>query len=276
MTVREALARARARLAASGLEASPREASLLLGHLLGRGEAQLLARDEEELPPPVAERFAALLARRLRGEPVAYLLGRREFWGRELAVDARVLVPRPETEHLVEAALALAPRLPPVPRILDLGTGSGCLAVTLALELPGSRVVASDRSAGALALARSNARQLGARVAFVAADWARPLDAAAFDLLVSNPPYLDPADAVPREVTDWEPPGALWGGAGGLAAIAELLRSLAALRPGTPVLLELGAGQRARLAAAAAAAGWSFAGSRADLAGIPRVAEVRR
>jgi release factor glutamine methyltransferase len=224
----------------------------------------------------VAERFAALLDRRLRGEPVAYLLGRREFWGREFAVDARVLVPRPETEHLVEAALALGPRLPPAPRILDLGTGSGCLAVTLSLELTGSRVVACDRSAAALALARRNARQLGARVAFVAADWARPLAAARFDLLVSNPPYLDPGGEVSREVADWEPPAALWGGEAGLAEYGRLLASVAAARPATPLLVEIGAGQGEALAALAGGLGWRVADSRPDLAGIERVLTLVR
>ena len=276
MTIREALARARARLGASDLGASPREAALLLGHLLGRGEAQLLARDDEPLPAPVAARFAALLERRLRGEPVAYLLGRREFWGREFAVDDRVLVPRPETEHLVEAALALAPRLPPAPRLLDLGTGSGCIAVTLALELPEGLVVACDRSPAALAVARRNARQLGGRVAFVAADWARPLDASRFDLLVSNPPYLVPGAPIPRDVGEWEPPGALWGGEAGLAGYGALLASVATARPGTPLLVEIGAGQGAALAALARELGWEAVETRRDLAGLERVVTLVR
>ena len=276
MTIREALARARVRLAASELATSPREAYLLLGQLLGRGEAQLLARDDEPLPAPLAERFAALLERRLRGEPVAYLLGRREFWGREFMVDGRVLVPRPETEHLVEAALALAARLPPAPRLLDLGTGSGCIAVTLALELPGSRVVASDRSTAALAVARRNARQLGGRVAFVAADWARPLDVSRFDLLVSNPPYLDPGAPVPRDVRDWEPPGALWGGEAGLAEYRALIVALATARPATPLLVEIGAGQGAGLAALGRELGWRVVETRRDLAGIERVVTLVR
>lgn len=274
MTVRELLAPARSRLAAAPFAASPREALLLLGAVMGWSEAQVLARDGAEVPPEHATAFAELLERRLRGEPVAYLLGRREFWGRSFAVDGRVLVPRPETEHLVEEALELA--LPAHPQVLDLGTGSGCLAVTLALELPGSRVVAVDRSAGALAVARRNAAALGAGVAFAAGDWATALDVTGVDLVVSNPPYLDPAEPVVAEVTDWEPASALWGGAGGLAAVAALLGSLDRLRGGIPVLLEIGAGQLPRLATLAAAAGWRLDGSRADLAGIPRVAVLRR
>ncbi|HEV8630116.1 MAG TPA: peptide chain release factor N(5)-glutamine methyltransferase, partial [Thermoanaerobaculia bacterium] len=249
---------------------------LLLGRLLGRGEAQLLARDDEQVAAPVVAAFEALLARRLAGESVAYLLGEKEFWGRSFAVDARVLVPRPESEHLVEAALALAPTLPARPRILDLGVGSGCLAVTLALELPGSRVVATDRSPAALAVAAFNARALGARVALLAADWAAPLGVDTFDLLLSNPPYLDPEGDVAPEVARWEPAAALWAGAGGLDAYRALLTRLAAARPGIPLLLEIGANQRAPLSALAAGEGWDVAAVRRDLAGIERVVELRR
>jgi release factor glutamine methyltransferase len=273
MRVRDLLAPARARLAAAPFAPSPREARLLLGAVLGWSEAQVLARDDAEVPEAAAAAFAGLLERRLGGEPVAYLLGRREFWGRTFTVDSRVLVPRPETEHLVEAALALP--LPPLPRILDLGTGSGCLAVTLALEIPGSRVMAVDRSPAALAVARHNASELGAHVGLLAGDWTQALTVTAVDLVVSNPPYLDPAEPIPSEVTAWEPPQALWGGAGGLTVIAELLATLGALRRGTPLLLEIGAGQLSPLQDLAAAAGWTLAASRADLAGIPRVVELR-
>lgn len=217
-----------------------------------------------------------MLGRRLAGEPVAYLVGSREFWGRRFAVDARVLVPRPETEHLVEAALALAPSLPARPRVLDLGTGSGCLAVTLARELSGSRVVATDRSPAALAVAAANATALGARIGLLAADWAAPIPAASFDLIVSNPPYLDPAGEVAPEVARWEPAGALWAGAGGLAAYGELLRSLAGARRDTPLLLEVGQGQADAIEGVAATAGWRMASVREDLAGISRVVELRR
>jgi release factor glutamine methyltransferase len=275
LTIRDLLADARRRLAAAPF-ATSREAHLLLGHALGVGEASLLARDEREVPAEEARRFEELLARRLAGEPVAYLLGNKEFWGRPFAVDARVLVPRPETEHLVEAALALAGELPARPRILDLGTGSGCLATTLALELPRSRIVATDRSRAALALARRNARALGARVALLAADWSAPLLVTAFDLVVSNPPYLDPAGPVEPAVARWEPAAALWAGPGGLDAYRALLSGLAGARPGTPLLLEIGLGQARSLADAAAEHGWRLAAVRPDLAGIERVAELRR
>ena len=256
--------------------ASPREAHLLLGQVLGLGEASLLARDDAELSDDDAARFAALLERRLAGEPIAYLVGSKEFFGRPFAVDRRVLVPRPETEHIVEAVLELAESLPPLPRVLDLGTGSGCIAVTLALELSASRVTATDRSQAALAVARANAHALGARVDFLAAEWAGPLRVESFDLLVSNPPYLDPRGPVMPEVAAWEPPSALWAGPDGLDAYRELLIGLAAARPGTPLLLEIGVGQAAPLAELAAITGWRIATVHRDLAGIERVVELRR
>lgn len=244
--------------------------------MLGLGEASLLARDDMEVGEEDAARIAMLIERRLAGEPVAYLIASKEFFGRPFAVDHRVLVPRPETEHLVEAALALAKALPPRPQILDVGTGSGCIAVTLALELPASHVTATDRSPAALAVAQGNANALGAHVDFVAADWASTLRSECFDLVVSNPPYLDPAGPVMPEVAAWEPAPALWAGTGGLDAYRELLDGLAGTRAGTPLLLEIGLGQGAPLAHLAVEAGWRLAAVHRDLAGIERVIELRR
>jgi len=194
-TIDQLLAEARPRLAATSFGAPAREASLLLGRVLGLSEAQILAHGEREVPDEAAERFRHLLERRLTGEPTAYLFGEREFYGRSFQVDPRVLIPRPETEHLVEAALTEP--LPDRPWILDVGTGSGILAVTLALESPEARVVATDVSPGALAVALANARHLGVRdrVFPVGADLARGLDLGRFDLVVSNPPYIDWSDA---------------------------------------------------------------------------------
>jgi len=275
-TVRDLLADARARLAAAPFQPPLREAALLLGRVLDLSEAQVLARDEHEVTPEAAERFGRLLARRLTGEPVAYLFGEREFFGRVFHVDRRVLIPRPETEHAVEEALATP--LPPSPRILDIGTGSGILAVTLALEIPGARLVATDLSPGALAVAAGNARRLGARVSLIGADLARGLDLGRFDLVVSNPPYIDRADApsLSPEVCDFEPHLALFAPGSGDSVLARLFTELAALRPGVRLILEIGYGQLESARRQAAAAGWLFLGARDDYAGIPRVLTLQR
>lgn len=272
----DAVAGARDRLAAGGIPHPAREARLLLAHVLRVDEARILARPERPLDRAEEESFAALVARRAAGEPSAYLLGRREFYGRTFAVDGRVLVPRPETEHLVEAALALD--LPNAPRILDVGTGSGCVAVTLALELPGARVVATDRSAAALAVARLNAATLAPTVLLVAADLAGGLDPAAFDLVVSNPPYIAASEvpALPIDVRDHEPRAALVPGPTGLEAYERLLLQLRDLRPGTPLAVEVGAGQAGAVAALFEAGGFRHQRTIQDYAGIPRVVIGRR
>ena len=252
-----------------------REAARLAGHVLGLDEAQIRARDEQPVAEPEAERFRALVTRRVRGEPMAYLVGRREFWGRDFVVDRRVLVPRPETEHLVEAALDLD--LPAAPQILDLGTGSGCLAITLALEKPDSRVVATDRSPAALAVCALNARRLGARVRCLAADLTAPLVLEGFDLVVSNPPYIDPAATLSPEVRDHEPGMALFADDRGRDMLRRLLDTAAALRPGVVMLLEIGHDQGEWLRSAVAQRphlGWRRI--HRDLAGIERTAEIER
>lgn len=277
-TVGQLLAAARPRLAATPFGASPREALLLLGRVLGRSEAQVLARPEAEVADEAERRFLALLERRLTGEPVAYLLGEKEFYGRLFSVDPRVLVPRPETEHLVEAALA-AP-LPPSPWLLDVGTGSGCLAVTLALEIPGAHVVAADLSPAALAVAAKNARRhgVGGRVHLAGLDLARGIELTRFDLVVSNPPYVDLSEApsLSPEVCNFEPHLALFSPGRGDAVLARLIREARGVRAGVRLALEIGLGQLEAVTAAAAAAGFAVSGVRHDLAGIPRVVELRR
>lgn len=269
---------ARRRLAAAPFGPPGREALLLMGRVLGLSEAQVLARGERVLNAAEAARFEALLARRLTGEPFAYLTGEREFYGRPFAVDRRVLIPRPETEHLVEAALVLA--LPPAPRILDVGTGSGCIAVTLALEIPAARLVASDRSSGALAVAAANSRRhrVAGRVALLAADLYAGIDLGRFDLVVSNPPYVDPATAgeLSPEVTGFEPHGALFAADQGAALLTDLIQGAARLRPGVSLLLEIGRGQLATVRHAAAAAGLTVAAVVDDYAGVPRVVRLVR
>jgi len=264
------------RLAATAFRPPRREALLLLGRVLGWTEAQVLARGDRFVPSDAETRFRGLLERRLAGEPVAYLLGEREFYGRTFRVDDRVLIPRPETEHLVEEALTLP--LPPRPRVLDVGTGSGCLAVTLALEIPSARVVATDLSPGALAVASANARLLGSKVTLVATDLAAGLRLAHFDLVVSNPPYIgrDEEAALSPEVRSFEPHLALFADGGGEAVIGRLLELGRALRPGVHMAFEIGYGQLERVLHRVGAAPFSVVGIREDLAGIPRVLVLRR
>jgi release factor glutamine methyltransferase len=263
---------ARRRLARTSFEAPRREAALLLGSVLGLTEAQVLARGNEVVPAEARGRFQDLLGRRLQGEPVAYLLGEREFYGRPFFVDPRVLIPRPETEHLVEAVLEEG--LGTAPRILDVGTGSGCIAVTLALELPAARLTATDVSFGALAVARANALRHGVagRVRLLLLDGVRGLDLAAFDLVASNPPYVSPEDeeSLSVEVRAFEPRRALFAAAGGLEVLRRLLDGARTLRPEASMAVEIGFGQLGPLRDEAEARGLTIRRVVADYAGIPR------
>lgn len=294
-TIGELVAEAKARLRAAPFAPPPREAHLLLGHVLGLGEAHLLAHSGDAVPEAAAADFRALLARRLTGEPVAYLVGEREFYGRPFAVDRRVLVPRPETEHLVEEVLARSGDLPADARVLDVGVGSGAIAVTLALERPRWCVTATDLSPAALAVARDNARRLGlstdgggeARLRLVACDLASALRLDRFDLLVSNPPYVPEEDSaiLSPEVRDFEPHAALFSPADRAAAdgplpgtgiASRLLEQAANLPPGAQVVLEIGHGQLDGLRSVAPRHGWRVARAIDDYAGIPRVVRLER
>src|ERR1700759_5622857 len=275
-TIGQLLAEARPLLAATPFGASTREARLLLGHVLGLSEARVIARQETEVPPEAEGRFRDLLARRLAGEPVAYLTGERELWGRPFAVDSRVLIPRPETEHIIE--VALQERLPERPWILDVGTGSGILAVTLALEIPGSRAVATDLSPGALAVAAKNAQRLGARVSLVNTDLAAGLDLSRFDLVVSNPPYVDRSE-IPEmsvEVHGFEPSLALFPPGDGDSLYPRLFAQCSGLRSGVGLAVEIGRGQLAAIRRHAEGSGLEIAEVREDYAGIPRTVLLRR
>lgn len=284
MTVRTLLNEATSQLA--GISESARlEAQLLLGELLGWSRAALLAHPEEPVPPAVAERFHALVARRATGEPVAYILGRRDFYGREFLVDRRVLIPRPETELLVERAVELL-RPRPAPRAADIGTGSGAIAVTLAAELPHVEVIATDIAADALAVAAANARRHGVadRVRLRLGPWLEPLEEP-LDLIAANLPYVgtDEAGMLSRDVRDFEPHIALFAGREGLDSIKILLdqvveaqRARALLRPGGAILLEIGYAHGERLAELARE---RFPGSTVtvtkDLAGLDRLVEIQ-
>jgi release factor glutamine methyltransferase len=274
-TVRGALLRAQARLAGC-VEDARAEAEILLAAALARGRAWLLAHDEAPVPPPVARRYAQWIERRRAGEPVAYLTGTREFWSLALRVTPAVLIPRPETETLVEWALAcLAERRAPC--VADLGTGSGAIALALAHERPDARIIATDLSADALAVARDNARRLGlTNVQWRQGDGCAPLAGERCDLIAANPPYVAENDPHLAQLR-FEPRLALVAGADGLAvlrAIAAQARS--ALRSGGWLLLEHGAEQGAAVRACLRDCGYRAIHTRRDGAGLERVAGAQQ
>ncbi|HOF86962.1 MAG TPA: peptide chain release factor N(5)-glutamine methyltransferase [Armatimonadota bacterium] len=262
-TVRALLADAIPRLRQAGCDSPRLDAELLLAHALGLPRIRLRVHPEQAVSAEQAARFRALLARRVRREPIAYLLGEWEFYGRPFLVSPAVLVPRPETEMLAEAVLRWA-REAGARRLADIGTGSGILAVTLALELPAAMVYAVDLSADALRIARANAERhgVGARVTVLQGDLLAPLmaiGALELDALVANLPYIadaQMADLMP-EVGVYEPELALRGGENGLALITRLIaESPEVLRPGGLLALEVGDGQAEAVRAELAARGW--------------------
>lgn len=236
---------ARGLLAAAGDvvgDESAREAELLLGHALGRDRAWLYAHADDALAADDAVRFHALLVRRASGEPVAYLIGRREFWSLDLTVTPDVLIPRPETELLVQLALRRISQSGEV-EIADLGTGSGAVALAIARERPRARVLATDASAAALAVARGNAERLGiGNVEFAQGNWCTALGTGKFDLIVSNPPYIAETDKhLAQGDLRFEPFAALASGADGLDAIRAIAGGARAhLKPGAWLLFEHG------------------------------------
>lgn len=260
--------------AALGLEKreSRIEARGLACHAWHVDTAWLIAHDTDPLTDEKITVFQSLLVRRLKGEPVAYLTGTREFYGHPFLVSPDVLIPRPDTELLVELALQ---RMPPNRSVdaLDLGTGSGCIAITLALERPLARVTASDRSAAALALAQRNATVLDAHVEFLNSVWFAGLTGRHFDLIVSNPPYIPAADPhLARGDVRYEPMAALAAGTDGLDDLRRLIRDAHThLRPGGTLLLEHGYDQANAVLSLLRMNGFRDPQSWPDLAGIPRV-----
>mgnify|MGYP001810283956 CR=1 FL=1 len=282
MTTRTALLRAfAAAFAQKGLEAPEREARALLRASLGLSDLDLVTRGEQAVAPVDAARLRALAERRAEGEPLARLTGQREFWSLAFTLAPETLVPRPETETLVDAALALFPDRRAPLRILDLGTGSGALLAALLSEFPAAFGIGVDRSPGAARQARENLATLGLaeRSAVLVGHWADAL-AGGFDLVVSNPPYIPSTDiaALEREVREHDPLLALDGGPQGLDAYRALARALPGLLvTGGHAVLELGIGQEADVAALLAAAGLSVEGpARCDLAGIARALIARK
>ena len=268
MRAREAIARAAARLPGD----SPRlDAELLAAHLIGVDRDELLLRRLDEAIDATA--YAALVERRVADEPVAYMLGHREFWSLDFRVTPDVLIPRPDSETLVEAALAAAG---PRPRVLDLGTGSGCLLLAVLHERPGGWGVGVDRSESAAGVAQDNARRLGLgdRAAFVVGDWASAIDGR-FDVVLSNPPYIGTSEALPFEVAGFEPSSALYAGADGLDDYRRLIPMLPGLlAPWGSAYLEIGHAQSDLVMAMAAVHGF-LPELRCDLAGRPRCVSLR-
>ncbi len=262
--VGDALDWARKRIALS-------EARILLRHVLGCPAARLVAWPEAILAPPEWERFRWLVERREAGEPIAYLVGEREFYGRAFMVSPAVLIPRPETELLIELALARFGDRPQA-RVLDLGTGSGALAITLARELPGADVTAVDRSRDALLIAMSNAVRMKASVSFVQSDWFSALGGDRFQLIVANPPYVAAGDPhLEQGDVRFEPASALASGPEGLDDIAHIVaQSTQHLDPGGWLFIEHGYNQACRVRGLLTDAGFAAIGSYRDLAGIER------
>lgn len=251
------------------------DAQMLLLHALGRSphdRAWLIAHDSDPLPRPAAARWAEWLQRRLNGEPVAYLLGEKEFGGLTLQVDARVLVPRPDTEVLVEWALDALPKPggAEAPRLLDLGTGSGAIALAIAARRPDAQLTATDASADALAVAQANAQRLNLPVRFAHGTWLAAVPGERFDVIASNPPYIAEGDAHLAALSH-EPISALTAGPDGLDDLRQIVaQAPGALRPGGWLLLEHGHDQAAAVRELLGTQGFEEACSRTDLAGIER------
>jgi release factor glutamine methyltransferase len=267
-TVAEALTAATDAFAAAGVESPRLDAELLLAEAAGVDRAQLVVAGDSGVDPVAARAFGAMVRRRIRREPVAYILGRRGFRQIELAVDPRVLIPRPETELLVEVAIDLRPS-----RVLDVGTGSGAVALAVAEELPGAEVVATDTSLEALAVAQANAQRLGLG-GVVRLEHGSVPAGARFDLVLANLPYVSEGEmaGLEPEITEFEPRAALVAGPTGLEAIEALLGELALAEPRHgAVALEVGEGQAGLVAELVRRAGWDEVDVRPDLAGVDRV-----
>jgi release factor glutamine methyltransferase len=270
-SVREALGSATDALVAAGVDSPRLDAELLLAEATGWDQARLAANPEDGVPAAAARTFSETVRRRLRREPIAYILGRKGFRHIELQVDRRVLVPRPETELLVELALELRPR-----RVLDIGTGSGAIALAIADELIDCEVTATDTSATAIEVARANAEQLGLADRAELVEAMLPSGSDRFDLIVANLPYIAESEwgSLEQEVTEWEPREALLAGPDGLDVLRVAIPAAVGIAP--VLALEVGVGQAPAVSELLLEAGFGAVETRPDLAGIPRVVMGRR
>lgn len=282
MTIREAIIEAVQRLTAAGIDAPRPTAHILLAHALERDRTYSLTHPDETLEGPALDQFRALVEKRADGVPVQYLTNHQEFYGLDFVVSPEVFIPRPETELIVDEVLALNRKEDPL--IIDVGTGSGCLAVTLAAQLPGSRLIALDLSESALKVAQINARRhdVEQRVWFLVGDLLSPLLPGAAgrraDFIVANPPYISEIefDALHREVRDYEPRIALLAGEDGLAIHRRLLSECPPfLRPDGALMVEMGFGQYPALRKLIASSVWREERVVPDLQGIERILVLR-
>ena len=271
MTIREALRSAAARLESHRVSNTRLTAELLLAHVLSVPREYLYSHDDRVLTDAESQDLEDKLYDRIGGVPLQYIVGRQEFYGRYFRVNPSVLIPRPETEYIIEAVLETKRRTPTPLSILDVGTGSGCIAVTLALEIPGSKVIAADLSYEALVVARENASSLGANVQIVCMDVLEAVSAR-FDFIVSNPPYVrkDEVTRLQREVREHEPHVALFSPEDELAIYRRIIAGgESMLPPGGHVIMEVGIGMDERVLALFGPK-WEKQPTKTDLQGIPR------
>lgn len=281
LTIADALREAAAKLRVSGVADARREAGSLLSHALGRDRAFLITHADERLTPEQLRSYLSTVGRRAAGEPLQYITGVQEFYGLDFEVNENVLIPRPETELLVETALEIL-KATRSPHVCDVGTGSGCIAVSLLHARRDARAVALDVSPAALEVAARNAERNGVadRIDLFVSDCFDALahDAARFDLVASNPPYVaeDDLESLQREVRDHEPRVALTPGGDGLSVIRRLVaESPRHLRPGGHLLMEIGFDQHERVAELVDPRVWTLLDIRRDLQGIPRTVVLR-
>ncbi len=286
-TITQAIAEGAARLRASQVDEERRTAGVLLCHTLGLDRTQLLTRSEEQINGSDYREYLRLIARRAAGEPVQYITGHQEFYGLDFVVTPDVLIPRPETEFLVERVIKLAggPSKETTPLMVDIGTGSGCIAIALSFHLPEARLIATDSSSAALKVARANADRhgVGNRIQFVEGDALEPLARlgleSAVDVLASNPPYVESAnlELVQREVREWEPHNALFGGTDGLDFYRRLLPDAPQyLKPGGCIVLEIGISQLGSILSMLRGGRLELVDTTHDLQGIARTLCIRR
>jgi release factor glutamine methyltransferase len=283
-TIAQAIDEGAARLSVSGVEHERRTAGLLLGHVLDVDRTHLFTKPDEQVCDSRYETYLRLIDRRACGEPLQYITGHQEFYGLDFVVTPAVLIPRPETEFLVERVIKLASETTS-PTIADIGTGSGCIAITVAMRAPGARVIATDISSAALEVARMNAERHGVanRIEYVHGDLVEPLAILqlenSLDVLASNPPYVNEGrpDLIQREVRDWEPPEALFGGTDGLDFYRRLLADgLRFVKPGGLLVCEIGYNQLNAVIEIIATLQWQLSDVTHDLQGIPRTISLRK